>query len=71
MRLNVNTQATKWLNTGVNLDGALSNRNDVPSGGTATTNPFYFTRQMGIPRISAYDFQSDASEMLVVLCNEH
>ncbi|MGZ8544921.1 MAG: SusC/RagA family TonB-linked outer membrane protein [Flavisolibacter sp.] len=47
LRLNVNTQATKWLNTGVNVDGAFANRNDVPSGGTATTNPFYFTRQMG------------------------
>lgn len=47
MRLNVNTQATKWLNTGINLDGAFANRDDVPSGGTATTNPFYFTRQMG------------------------
>lgn len=46
-RINVNTAATDWLTTGVNLDGAMSNRKDVPSGGTATTNPFYYTRQMG------------------------
>ncbi|MGE5521101.1 MAG: SusC/RagA family TonB-linked outer membrane protein [Candidatus Dadabacteria bacterium] len=46
-RVNLNTQATNWLNTGVNLDGAIARRADVPSGGTATTNPFYFTRQMG------------------------
>ncbi len=46
-RLNVNTQATKWLNAGINLDGAVAKRKDVPSGGTATTNPFYYTRQMG------------------------
>jgi TonB-linked SusC/RagA family outer membrane protein len=47
LRLNVNTAATSWLNVGVNIDGALAKRNDVPSGGTATTNPFYYTRQMG------------------------
>ncbi|MGV3530680.1 MAG: SusC/RagA family TonB-linked outer membrane protein [Flavisolibacter sp.] len=47
LRLNVNTAATSWLNTGINLDGAVSKRRDVPSGGTATTNPFYYTRQMG------------------------
>lgn len=46
-RININTAATDWLTTGVNLDGAMSNRKDVPSGGTATTNPFYYTRQMG------------------------
>lgn len=46
-RTNINTAATNWLNTGVNLDGAISKRRDVPSGGTSTTNPFYFTRQMG------------------------
>ncbi|MDO9374000.1 MAG: TonB-dependent receptor [Ferruginibacter sp.] len=46
-RLNVNVTPTKWFNAGINLDGAYGERNDVPSGGTATTNPFYFTRQMG------------------------
>ncbi|MBI1343931.1 MAG: SusC/RagA family TonB-linked outer membrane protein [Terrimonas sp.] len=46
-RINVNTAATDWLTTGVNLDGAMAERKDVPSGGTATTNPFYYTRQMG------------------------
>jgi TonB-linked SusC/RagA family outer membrane protein len=46
-RLNVNTAATSWLNTGVDLDGAMSRRHDVPSGGTATTNPFYYSREMG------------------------
>lgn len=47
LRLNVNVAPTKWLNAGVNLDGALAERKDVPSGGTSTTNPFYYTRQMG------------------------
>ncbi|SHF83232.1 TonB-linked outer membrane protein, SusC/RagA family [Cnuella takakiae] len=46
-RLNVNTQATNWLKAGVNFDGALGNQKTVPSGGTATTNPFYYSRMMG------------------------
>ncbi|MEO6489032.1 MAG: TonB-dependent receptor [Ferruginibacter sp.] len=46
-RLNVNAKATKWLNTGISLDGALSESQLVPSGGAFTTNPFYYTRNMG------------------------
>lgn len=47
MRLNTNVAPTSWFNAGINLDGAFAKRKDVPSGGTATTNPFYYTRQMG------------------------
>lgn len=47
MRLNVNMEATDWFKTGLNLDGAIVKDQNVPSGGTSTTNPFYFTRQMG------------------------
>ncbi|MEO7315764.1 MAG: SusC/RagA family TonB-linked outer membrane protein [Ginsengibacter sp.] len=47
MRLSVNADATNWLRTGLNLDGAIVEDKMVPSGGTSTTNPFYFTRQMG------------------------
>lgn len=47
MRLNVNMDATSWLRTGLNLDGSLGNYANVPTGGTSTTNPFYYTRQMG------------------------
>jgi TonB-linked SusC/RagA family outer membrane protein len=47
LRMNVNTAPTSWFNTGINLDGSLGKRDDVPSGGTATTNPFYYSRQMG------------------------
>ena len=46
-RLNLNTQATNWLKTGLNVDGSLADQANVPTGGTATTNPFYYTRQMG------------------------
>lgn len=45
-RLNLNTQATDWLKAGLNIDGSLADDKNVPSGGTATTNPFYYTRQM-------------------------
>lgn len=47
LRMNVNADATNWLKTGINIDGAFAKRADVPSGGTATTNPFYYSRQMG------------------------
>lgn len=46
-RANVNTAATEWLNAGVSIDGAYYDRNDVLSGGTATSNPFYYSRYMG------------------------
>ncbi|MFL5786998.1 MAG: SusC/RagA family TonB-linked outer membrane protein, partial [Flavisolibacter sp.] len=47
IRMNVNTAATDWLNVGVNLDGSSEKRNDLLSGGTATSNPFYYSREMG------------------------
>ena len=47
LRLNVNMQATEWFKTGLNVDGALAENNSLISGGTATSNPFYFTRNMG------------------------
>ena len=60
-RININTAATDWLTTGVNLDGSMAKRRDVPSGGTATTNPFYYTRQMGpIYPVYQHDLTSGA-----------
>lgn len=47
LRLDVNTRATKWFKTGVNIDAAVANTNGVLSSGTATSNPFYYTRNMG------------------------
>ncbi len=46
-RLNLDVTPLTWLNAGVNLDGAMAKRKDVIGTGTATSNPFYFTRQMG------------------------
>jgi TonB-linked SusC/RagA family outer membrane protein len=46
-RLNLNTQATKWLSSGLNLDGAVAKRNDLLSSGAFTSNPFYYSRNMG------------------------
>ena len=47
MRLNVNTQANDWLKAGVNIDGGYTLRQNSLNGGTATSNPFYYSRQMG------------------------
>ncbi|MFT3909934.1 MAG: SusC/RagA family TonB-linked outer membrane protein [Ferruginibacter sp.] len=47
LRLNLNIAATNWLNVGTNIDGSSARRNDVLSGGTATSNPFYYSRYMG------------------------
>jgi TonB-linked SusC/RagA family outer membrane protein len=46
-RLNVNTQARPWLRAGVSLDGAISYQRNNVNGGTATTNPFYYSTNMG------------------------
>ncbi len=46
-RLNVNANPVKWFKTGLNVDGALNNRSDFLAEGSYTTNPFYYTRQMG------------------------
>lgn len=46
-RLNLNAKATDWLNTGINIDGAIAKRSDVLASGAFTSNPFYYTRTMG------------------------
>jgi hypothetical protein len=46
--VNVNTQATKWLKTGVNLSATLSEGNNSRTGGsTSYVNPFFFARNIG------------------------
>ncbi|NBB28958.1 SusC/RagA family TonB-linked outer membrane protein [Cellulophaga sp. BC115SP] len=47
-RVSVNTQATKWLKTGLNLNGTYSMANvDAGSdGGTSFINPFFISRFM-------------------------
>jgi len=47
MRLNMNTVANDWLKAGLNVDGAFSNNSNVINGGSATSNPFYYSQQMG------------------------
>ena len=46
-RISVNTVANDWLSAGFNVDGSFANDKTVANGGSATSNPFYFTRQMG------------------------
>lgn len=46
-RINVNTTPKKWMRTGLNLSGTMTESNVAQSGGTAYVNPFFFTRNMG------------------------
>jgi len=46
-RLNVNVNATSWLNAGLNIDGAFAKRSDLLASGSFTSNPFYYSRNMG------------------------
>lgn len=46
-RATINTQATDWLKTGMNFDGTSDQRDGLFATGTATSNPFYYSRQMG------------------------
>lgn len=47
-RLNVNTQATDWLKTGINLSATLAEGNNARSGGSSSfVNPFFTARSIG------------------------
>ncbi|SDD20875.1 TonB-linked outer membrane protein, SusC/RagA family [Algoriphagus faecimaris] len=47
-RLNVNTQATDWLKTGINLSATLTEGNNARSGGSNSfVNPFFTARSIG------------------------
>ncbi len=47
-RLNINTQATDWFKTGVNLSATMSEGNNARTGGSSSyVNPMFFARSMG------------------------
>lgn len=47
-RLNVNTQATNWFKTGLNISGTMTESNQASDGSnTGYVNPFYFSRNIG------------------------
>ncbi|SIT90897.1 SusC/RagA family TonB-linked outer membrane protein [Pontibacter indicus] len=46
-RASINTQVNDWLKTGINLTGNLSENQGNYATGTATSNPFYYSRNMG------------------------
>lgn len=46
-RLNLNANVNKWFTTGLNMDGAATRSNFATSGGTAGSNPFFFSRSIG------------------------
>ncbi len=59
----VNAQATSWLNVGLKVDGSLADNNNVINGGSFTSNPFYYSRNMG-PIYPVY--QHDATGAYVI-----
>lgn len=64
-RVSVNTQATKWLKTGLNLNGSysLSNLDAAADGGTSFVNPFYISRFIA-PIYPVYKHGADGSYTL-------
>ncbi|GGZ21125.1 SusC/RagA family TonB-linked outer membrane protein [Echinicola pacifica] len=47
-RINVNTQATDWFKTGINLSATMTEGNNAAtSGNSSYVNPFFFARNMG------------------------
>jgi TonB-linked SusC/RagA family outer membrane protein len=46
-RLNTNITPATWFKTGMNIDGSYATRNDVIGTGAFTSNPFYYSRNMG------------------------
>ena len=61
-RLKVNTKVRSWLNAGLNVGTTLSNSTGDFATGTATSNPFYYSRYMG-PIYPVYE--RDASGAIV------
>ncbi len=65
-RMNVNTQATNWLKTGLNLAGVFTKANQGANdgsglGSTGLVNPFYSSRIIGpIYPVFAHDVNSGA-----------
>ncbi|MEA5259251.1 SusC/RagA family TonB-linked outer membrane protein [Arcicella aquatica] len=64
-RVSVNTQATKWLKTGLNLNGSYSRSNldAAADGGTGFVNPFYISRFIA-PIYPVYKHGADGSYSL-------
>jgi TonB-linked SusC/RagA family outer membrane protein len=62
-RLNVNTAATNWLNTGINLDASFGKYKGVTENGTATSNPFYYSRNMG-PIYPVYQYDANGNTFI-------
>ncbi|MFN8264963.1 MAG: SusC/RagA family TonB-linked outer membrane protein [Chitinophagaceae bacterium] len=46
-RTDLTSQATSWFKVGLSADGASDKRSGLFATGTATSNPFYYSRQMG------------------------
>lgn len=61
-RLNVNSNITNWLKTGISLSGTLDQQRFFLSSNTAYTNPFFATRMMG-PIYPVYRYDENGNRM--------
>lgn len=61
-RLNVNSNITKWLKTGISLSGTLDEQRFFLSSNSAYTNPFFTTRMMA-PIYPVYRFDANGNRM--------
>lgn len=46
-RLDVRTEPAQWINLGMTIDGGYTMNNGVIGSGSFTSNPFYYSRNMG------------------------
>lgn len=61
-RLNVNSNITSWLKTGISLSGTLDKQRFFLGSNNAFSNPFMTTRMMG-PIYSVYRYDKDGNRM--------
>ena len=62
-RADINSEVNNWLKVGLNMDAASDRRDGLFAGGTATSNPFFYSRQMG-PIYPVYQYSATGAPVL-------
>lgn len=63
-RLDVRTDPTTWLSSGMTLDGAYTKNNGVLESGSFTSNPFYYSRNIG-PIYPVYQHNTTTGALVI------
>jgi TonB-linked SusC/RagA family outer membrane protein len=69
-RLKVNSAVRPWLNAGLNIGTTFSNSTGDFAAGTATSNPFYFSRYMG-PIYPVYERDASGNFVIDPITNQN